>query len=312
MAIRRFQSADLPEVEGLWNRFYPARFRLDLEMLRLHTVDSPAFDFDASFAVADGASFVACSLIKSSATPTLYPGGEARHAHLCAFACASPDSGDEALRASIDAVRRRGATRLVLGQDSRHLLPGCPDDALGLRASLERVGFRRGGEIFDLERDLQDYRPRPLPEGSAFRPLDEADMKTLDRLLKDEFSPRWRFDVTDKARREGPECVFGLFVDGSLSGFALLQQEGAKLPLGGAVWRASLGPNWCSLGPIGVVKALRGRGLGDALLGSALERLRDRGARRCIIDWTVLASFYEAHGFAVTRRYTAMSLDLAT
>ncbi len=116
--------------------------------------------------------------------------------------------------------------------------------------------------------------------------------------------------MTKIAVEKDPSTVFGLFHGSRVDGFALIQGDGCLDPIGGAVWRVDLGSNWGSLGPIGVSKDLRGRGSGHALLGKALEHLRNQGRRRCIIDWTGLVSFYGAHGFEVTRTYQYMSLNL--
>ena len=107
------------------------------------------------------------------------------------------------------------------------------------------------------------------------------------------------------------QAVHGLFTEGELHGFALLQDKSTPRPIGGAVWRMDLGDDWGSLGPIGISRSVRGRGFGDGLLASSLLELRRRGCRRTIIDWTTLADFYGKHGFVPTRTYrrTTLSLD---
>ncbi|HJP82007.1 MAG TPA: GNAT family N-acetyltransferase, partial [Fimbriimonadaceae bacterium] len=115
----------------------------------------------------------------------------------------------------------------------------------------------------------------------------------------------------EKIDVEGPNCVYCAVRDQKVYGFALLQRSSDKLPIGGAVWRNSLGEIWGSLGPIGIAKELRGNGLGHGLLGKALEHLRDLGVRRCIIDWTTLDAFYGRHGFEIARRYRPSQLRIS-
>ena len=74
-------------------------------------------------------------------------------------------------------------------------------------------------------------------------------------------------------------------------------------------WRAaSLAAG--GLGPIGVAAALRGRGLGRALLVAALDRLRRLGHPDVVIDDTSLLGYYGPHGFApwITYRHAAAPL----
>jgi GNAT superfamily N-acetyltransferase len=54
---------------------------------------------------------------------------------------------------------------------------------------------------------------------------------------------------------------------------------------------------------MGLSPALRGRGLGLALLDRAMVHLASRGADEMVIDWTILLDFYGRLGFTPCRRY---------
>ena len=302
-----FQSVDFSELSQVYNDFVPPKYRIDGELLRLKTINVPVFDWGAS-CIKDGSSFIA---VKRSAA-SLYRGPFPDIAHVTALAFRDPHAMIDLVNETKRCLRNRGVAQLVFGTDSGHLFPGCPTDFPALRDFLIIGGFSEGGESHDLERDLSDYENKfPVPDGDVLRPVERSDLGTLETFLNREFPGRWRYDVMGKiAAEDDPATVFGLFQGDKCEGFALIQKDGCKLPIGGAVWRADLGPNWGSLGPIGVSLHLRGRGSGHALLGKALEHLRDQGTRRCIIDWTGLVDFYGAHGFEVTRTYRYMSLDL--
>ena len=118
-------------------------------------------------------------------------------------------------------------------------------------------------------------------------------------------------DTLHKVEADGASnTVFGAFDKGALIGFALIQDWRHKRPIGGAVWHVSMGDKWGALGPIGVAKDERGRGVGHSLLGSALMSLKNRGVHGCCIDWTGLGEFYGRHGFEITRRYQNAILKL--
>jgi GNAT superfamily N-acetyltransferase len=201
--------------------------------------------------------------------------------------------------------------------DQDHLWPGFPIDCDAL-PQLMAQGFEASGGHCDMERDLADYRPldgsllaladcRATVEPACF-----GDLEALDVFLGRVFPGRWRHDTLRKATIDQEiEDIVLLWIGDSVQGFALTQLERAKRPIGGAVWRPSLGRSWGALGPIGIAPEARGRGLGHALLASALVELRGRGARRTIIDWTTLESFYGAHGFLPTRRYVTLLKRLA-
>jgi len=240
----------------------------------------------------------------------LYAGPDQDVYHLSALAFDDAGIGVDLLADVKAILRNRGVAELRFGQDSRHFFPGCPTDVVALSDFLTISGFVGTGTSVDLERDLTGHVATPLPDGE-FRYLTAEDYPSLDRFLRREFPGRWHYDVTHKATHDGSRpCVFGLLLDGEVQGFALLQGEGCEIPIGGAVWYASLWESWGSLGPIGVAKHLRGQGFGGALLDHALAQLAADGAKQTIIDWTNLVDFYGKFGFEVTRTYRTFSLRL--
>ncbi|HEY0866584.1 MAG TPA: GNAT family N-acetyltransferase [Fimbriimonas sp.] len=306
-----FRNSNVGALVELWNQFYPERYRIDEELFRLNTIESPLFDWGASSVEMSDGRPVGFVCVKRSAAG-LFRGPDKDQSHLCAIAYNDPLVGIDLLGDAKTLLRNRGQNRLVFSQDIRHFFPGCPEDFRALHDFLTIEGFAEGGESVDLEGDLSSYsNPYPCPQGVEFRMLREADLASLEAFLLREFPGRWHYDVLSKARIEGVDnAVYGMLVDGKVEGFALLQDSQCKLPIGGAVWRNDLGEGWGSLGPIGVSQHLRGQGLGHALLGAALTRLKEKGARHSIIDWTNLVDYYGRHGFKPTRTYTAMSLKL--
>lgn len=309
--IVRFEESRIPDVHRLWARFYPARYHVDEDLLRTHTVGCPVFDWGvSSLAYRDGEP-VAMALFKKAAAPSLY-NGDQDLAHLSSLAFTDVDAAIDLLAPAKQMLRDRGVRHVAFGADSLHFFPGCPVDAPLLRSFLMVEGFDFGDEYVDLERDLSDYRnPFPIPEGVEIRPTVATDRDALQTFLEREFPGRWRYDVLGAFDREGPRTVVAAFEEGEVCGFALIQQEGCRVPIGGAVWRSDLGSNWGALGPIGVSTSERGRGLGNAVLGEGLAELSRRGARKTIIDWTTLVRFYGGHGFQVTRTYQAARLPLS-
>jgi ribosomal protein S18 acetylase RimI-like enzyme len=305
-----FKSVDLDRLAEFWNGFYPERYRVDADLLRLKTVECPVFDWGASVVEEADGEILGFVIVKKSAG-RLYAGLDKDQANLTAIGFCDPNFGVDLLADLKRLLRNRGSSRLVFGQDSDHFFPGCPEDCPSLASFLMVEGFETTGVANDLERDLRDYEnPYPTPAGDELRPVEERDLPALEEFFLREFPNRWRYDVMRKVETEGPGCVYGLFHGGRVDGFALVQDNSHKCPIGGAVWRNDLGENWGSLGPIGVSAILRGKGSGHALLGNALTHLKEKGVGRCIIDWTNLAEFYGRHGFEVTRRYRTMALNL--
>jgi predicted N-acetyltransferase YhbS len=320
-----FRHAAFDNLAALWGGFFPERYAVDAQLLRLNTIGCSAFDWGASAIEIESGHLLGFVAIKKSASPDLYLGLDPDQAHLSSLAFREPAAAVDLFAYAKSVLRDRGVYKLVFGQDSRHFFPGCPEDCATLKGFLLVQGFMEGDPVMDFERDLGDYEP---PSGSldalgswpgsksaegdpSVRELAESDVPELDAFLQSEFPGRWRHDTLDKVRLEGtPRFVYGLFVSGRMAGFALTQDASAKAPLGGAVWKQSLGESWGALGPIGVAQGIRGRGLGHALLAASLLGLKRRGVRRVIVDWTTLTDFYGRHGLEVCRTYRPLSLRL--
>ncbi len=315
--ILSLEQAGPAELVDAWNRFLPVRYRIDEELVRINVLDSTLSMTEASGAWLEGGSVWAWIAVKRPAAD-LYPGPDPRTAHVCALVFDDESAAAALLDRASAALRTQGFEKLAFGADLRHVWPGCPTDVPMLHDLLRSYGFEEGPEVFDLERDLAAYEFGKYmygasPEPVAVHAISRAELPLLEEFLHREFPGRWTYDTLAKIDAEGRcEFVHGLFVEGKCEGFALTQDASHRLPIGGAVWRADLGENWGSLGPIGVSTSVRGRGMGDVLLGSALLDLRARGVRRCIVDWTTLGEFYGRHGFVPTRRYRAMSMNLRT
>ena len=307
---RSFRDADFDRLATFWNGYAPHRYAIDGDLLRQKTVECPVFDWGASVIEEADREILGFTVVKKSSA-SLYKGPDPDVSSLCLLAYCDPQFGVDLMSDVKRTLRNRGISKLTFGTDTGHFFPGCPEDFGPLKDFLMIEGFTEGPEIVDLQRDLSDYRnPYPIPEDAHYRPAEKKDIGRLVAFLDREFPGRWRYDVMSKVDAEGPDCIFALFLEDGIDGFALIQDWNDNMPIGGAVWRADLGANWGSLGPIGVSKGLRGKGYGHALLGEALVQLRDRGVKNCIIDWTNLVEFYGKHGFEPARRYKYMSLKL--
>lgn len=295
-------STEFADLSRLWAITYADRFRIDEEIWRRNMVDHPAV-----VASPRGAGWVA--VLKGSVTEY---GGDATRLHLAALAFNSPDLAETAVRAAIHEAEILGAQTLTFGQDGDHIWPGVPDDHPVLTQVLTSAGFQIGGSIVDLQRDLCDYHPRdPGALSLEYRPAQPSDGAALLDYFTREFPGRWRADVMQQFH-ENPSRVMVWEVNSQIEGHALIQTSDTAHPIGGAIWRNDLGPNWGALGSIGISARLRGGGSGGRLLDAGLIELQHRNVRECIIDWTGIGPFYEKYGFAVARKYQSASLTLVT
>jgi GNAT superfamily N-acetyltransferase len=202
----------------------------------------------------------------------------------------------------------RGANRVVIGTEPHHYFPGILlDKRLPITLEIEtpenallEFFARRGFEIStnvsnDLARELDTLPPLELPSHAR---IVQADVEDVLEFVRQEFPGRWVYD-TNFVLQQAEHQHLALEVDGRVMGFALIGLRSDPVILPSSLWLTED----CGLGPMGVSSALRGQGLGLALLIAAMHKLKARGGTRMGIDWTGVQAFYQKAGFEVVRRY---------
>lgn len=306
-----FLHAKFDVLVDLWEKCYPERYWVSSDLLQSHTVGSVGFCDPLSRweIFADRLTAFAC--VKRPEWSANYPVAVPTQFHLNCLAFQNFDAATKLLDSLETACRNYGATHLRFGQDQRHFWPGVPTDFEHLVEFFEVRGWVREGESYDVERDLSTFEATPFAhEDFVIRPCASEDLPALTEFFDAEFPYRWKHDVLLHWGIAGPASVIGLFQNSTCRGFALVQHDPAAIPIGGAVWHRSLGPEWGALGPIGVANSVRGQGLGEGLLVESLRLLKGRGSRQTIIDWTTLGEFYGKQGFEISRRYVPMVKEL--
>ena len=91
-----FRQADFETLTSVWNDFYPDQYRIDADLLRQNSVESPVFDWGASQIAVRDDETLGFVLVKSSAD-RLYGRRPSDSAHLSALAFTDVDAGIDLL-----------------------------------------------------------------------------------------------------------------------------------------------------------------------------------------------------------------------
>ncbi len=305
---------DFQPMLEIWNAaMTDPRFRLDLAALesRFLIPDDTHLEF------LDGA-LAGFICIASPAKP-YRPNDTTGHVRLIAvhpdFQCQG--IGSSLLSWAETTLKSRGATRVVVGTEPHHFFPGIPlDEHLPITLEIDTpqnalLGFfeRHGFEIStgisnDLATELDELPKLELPNNAR---IVQADVEDVLEFVRQEFPGRWVYD-TNFVLRQAEHQHLTLEVDGRVMGFALIGLRSDPVILPSSLWLTED----CGLGPMGVAGALRGQGLGFALLVAAMHKLKSRGGTRMGIDWTGVQAFYQKAGFEVVRRYRHASKSLTS
>jgi GNAT superfamily N-acetyltransferase len=175
-------------------------------------------------------------------------------------------------------ARRRGigtalledsSASVIFAEPGNYLTPGVlmTDDAT--RAFFAARGFVETQATWNLEVDLDGV------EGDAIRPA-HADAGRVLAFVEREFGRIWRFEAAKAFEREIPPAFIAEEA-GEITGFAVHDVNNRGLGF---------------FGPTGVMKRMRGKGVGCRLLLASLADLRRLGYSRAVIPWTDALEFY--------------------
>lgn len=307
--LRAVTAADVDGVLELWETSLPARYRLRTDVLELSLAADASTAIAAAVAEVDGR-IVGFALAGATAAGAAELGPLRGVAWLQAVVVAPEwrrrGVGRALVRAVLEDLGRSGASRVQAGGGLFYFWPGVPDDLPEAGPFLRAVGFGFvEGVAWDLRGDVSAIRLDAAATGALAAagttvvPASSADRVQLLAFILGEFGPEWWHDTGFFLDRGGDPAEVLLLVDreGTIRGFVRIHSERSRPPGWPIYWRA--GSTGCGgLGPIGVARALRGRGLGRALLVAALDHLRRIGASDVVIDDTTLLGYYGPHGFA--------------
>jgi GNAT superfamily N-acetyltransferase len=158
--------------------------------------------------------------------------------------------------------------------------------------------------------ETEDAASTLTTAGLSLQPASDLDRDPLLSFLLAEFGGEWWHDIGWFLDAGGdPAEVLLLRGDGRIQGFARVHTPASRPPGWPMYWHTD-SPSAGGLGPIGLAAALRGRGLGRALLVLALDHLRSLGHADVVIDDTTLLGYYGPHGFApwITYRHATAPL----
>jgi predicted N-acetyltransferase YhbS len=321
--LRPYEPAAAPHVVALWNRAMGGVFPLREAVLRQCLEDNPSARPEDAALAWEGDRLVGFGYLGLHRMPEVETAAFRDRAQLQAVvvhpARRRRGLGRRIAAELARAAREHGHERIEAGGGLFYLWAGVPVDlpaALGFAAAL---GFELGTPTYDLHGDVSDLAvdadtTRTLEEaGMRVRAASAADRAAVLAFLFAEFGGEWWHETRWFLDAGGDPAELLLLVDGAGGIVGLARIHGpATRPIGPPhFWAARRPPAAGGLGPIGVAAALRGRGLGRALLVVALDALRRRGLSDVVIDFTSLLGYYGPHGFApwITYRHASAPIS---
>lgn len=181
--------------------------------------------------------------------------------------------------------------------DSAYLF--VPDSNLAAAAALLSLGFKVERHVLMLSRTIAEAPSPGFPPGFLTRPFTPGkDEDAWCRVRNEAFS-----ELTGNAAPITPDMVAGMAAGEDFIEGGMLILEGTDGPAGVIMCTRDehKGLPVVNIGPLAVLKANRGKGLGRALLLSALKVSSEAGFRKAVLsvnaDNAAALALYEREGF---------------
>jgi ribosomal protein S18 acetylase RimI-like enzyme len=311
-------SDDIPALVELWNAAFGPQWPLTERLLRQTIEGDPYYEPQGNLVTRDGNRIIGWILCKSMQNVGPEIARFANRGGIGAL-CVHPDVqrrglGTQLLDAAEAHLRAHGSALSTL-YFPHHLLPGIPAECEAAIALFRRRGYTGFNECVDLWRDLADFqipsKARAAIEANPnveLRPAREDEKEALISMVEREFPGGWPYSTRGHFVRGGAASdIIIASENNEVIGFCHTANFNSPWLLPGTYWHPILGSRYGGLGPIGIAKEHRKRGLGLALCAVAVEDLKRRGVGQMAIDWTTLIAFYEQLGFSVWKRYLLAS-----
>ncbi len=314
MSLEHASLEDIPQLVALWNNAFGANWPLTEQLLRQTLEHDPFYEPEGHFVWRENEEIVGWALCKSNRKVGPELGRFENRGGIGAL-CVHPDFqrrglGTQLLRACEDHLQKNHSPLTTLCFP-HHLLPGIPEDCASGVAFFKSHGYTGFHECVDLSRDLIEYS---IPEKALnamqqnpsvdLRRGREEEHEKIIAFVSREFPGGWTYSTKNHFARGGKASDIVVAVENSeVIGFCHTTDWRNSWLLPNVYWHELLGEHYGGLGPIGIGKEHRKRGLGLAICAVAVEELKRAGVEKMAIDWTTLIDFYAQMGFTVWKTY---------
>lgn len=196
--------------------------------------------------------------------------------------------GSSLLEEAESHIKQNGGTKITLGQGSRYIFQGVPEENPGTVDFFKHHGYTADWSSVNMRLDLREFDPAKLtihqcPTDVSFRYAEDGD---TDELLKavSEVNKNWV-----KYFLRGSDPVLLAVRGGRIIGFEFVSAKDVRFEFAGE--------KSGSVGCVGVVPSARRHGIGLQMVAQGLARLKEDGCTSSELLYVALVDWYSQLGF---------------
>lgn len=304
---------------SLWNQEWTELFPLRDRLIEQNVYHDPNWLREGSWVAIDELGGLIGFVIAKGYRDELEPFGIPRElgwiqALLVAKQARGKGIGSELLRRAEDALRRHGASRVMLGNDLQsRLFPGLPEPKAVTKQWFEKRGYSYREDVHDLVNHYADGEKVELPElqGASLSIATGSDRERMEAFMSRCFPGAWDYQHREYWKRGGTGREYVLLErDGEVIGFCRMNDDQSPLLAQNIYWAQTFDAPLGGIGPLGIDEGYRGYRYGISIVQAAIHYLLERGNRSIVIDTTPFVDFYGKLGYGTWRTYAKYEKSL--
>ena len=214
--------------------------------------------------------------------------------------------GSTLLKQAEAIMRGKGVKEIMVGSDYNNFFPGIPNELCECGVKFfEKNGYDLLNTDYDVIKNISNNDCKIINEtGYSIRYANTKDREVVLKFFEDNFYGRWYFEALEYFDKFYTPKTYLIIIDNKkVIGFVRVNRYNDKYISYNVNWNKSFA-KLAGIGPLGIDKKYRGKGLARASIQTAINDLVKEKVSDIIIDWTSLVSFYKKFGFDVWKSYT--------
>lgn len=202
------------------------------------------------------------------------------------------------------ALKESGVEVIQLAGDPFHYFSGIPEVYPEVQKWVEKFGYYKKIDTFDLMNHLDKKYPFPNESSASFSVLQIEEKEEFLSFIARCFPGRWEYEAIKYFEIDGVGREFVVAKkNGRIIGFCRMNDSLSPSIAQNVYWSPLFEQKVGGIGPLGIDPNERKQGYGLEIVEAAMSYLQERGIETIIIDWTNLLEFYGKLDFMPWKKY---------
>ncbi|MFJ7936168.1 GNAT family N-acetyltransferase [Sporosarcina sp. NPDC096371] len=298
----------LDELVALWNKELAVDFPMREELFQQNSFDDVNVSNNSSYMAVDDQDYVIGFVVTKRWQEKIGVQMDPKRGWIQVLLVDSAHRGKgigtKLLKRAEADLQGNGIEEVQLAGDPFHYFSGIPDQYQATQKWVEKHGYDKRIDTYDLLNHLDKKYDLPEDESVTFSILKKEEEADLISFLVKCFPGRWVYETMKYFEMAGDGREFVVAKkEGRIIGFCRINDSQSPFIAQNVYWSPLFGQEVGGIGPLGIDPEQQKQGYGLAIVQAAMVYLQRRHIETIIIDWTILVDFYQKLDFNPWKKY---------